>query len=189
MKFPIELVPQFAFYNTFYVLQKSFYFYRNFSISMSPIKIVLAVFLLLSSTSVVAHEMTASGGDASGSGGSVAFSVGQIIYTEALGTNGSATQGNQQAYELFSVGVEQTDLHISLTVFPNPTSHNLTLQIQDLQQNLSYQLTDAMGHILDQKTMTTKSTSIPMEHYAAATYFLNIKQKNKTIKAFKIIKN
>jgi len=156
---------------------------------MSTIKIVLGVLLLLSNTSVFAQEMTASGGDVSGTSGSVAYSVGQIMYSEELGTNGSLSQGNQQAYELFSVGIEQTDLHISLTVFPNPTSHNLILQIQDLQQNLSYQLTDAMGHILDQKTMTTKSTSIPMEHYAAATYFLNIKQKNKTIKAFKIIKN
>ena len=156
---------------------------------MSPIKIVLGVFLLLSSTSVFAQEMTASGGDASGTGGSVAFSVGQIIYTEALGTNGSATQGNQKAFELFSVGIEQTDLHISLTVFPNPTAHNLTLQIQDLQEHVSYQLMDAMGHVLDQKMITAKTTAIPMEQFAAATYFLNIIQKNKTIKAYKIIKN
>ena len=156
---------------------------------MSPIKIALAVFLLLSSTSVFAQEMTTSGGDATGSGGSVAFSVGQIIYTEALGTNGSATQGNQQAFELFSVGIEQTDLHISLTVFPNPTAHNLTLQIQDLLHQVSYELTDALGHVLDQKMMTTKTTAIPMEQFAAATYFLNIAQKNKIIKAYKIIKN
>jgi hypothetical protein len=39
------------------------------------------------------------GGEATGSGGSVSYSVGQVVYTTNTGINGSVAQGVQQPYE------------------------------------------------------------------------------------------
>src|SRR6056297_978638 len=46
------------------------------------------------------QAMPASGGDASGSGGFVSYSVGQVVYTTHTGANGSVAQGVQQTYEI-----------------------------------------------------------------------------------------
>jgi len=102
--------------------------------------------LLCLSPSFAQVTVPTSGGDASGSGGAVAYSVGQVAYTTNTSTNGSVAQGVQHAYEIFTLGTIETVLNISLTAFPNPTTENLTLQISDFNnEKLSYHLFDMQG--------------------------------------------
>jgi hypothetical protein len=54
-------------------------------------------------TAQAQQATTAAGGNATGSGGSVAYSVGQIVYTTHTGTTGSVAQGVQQTYENLKV--------------------------------------------------------------------------------------
>ena len=50
----------------------------------------LAFLLSFSANAQTAHQvLSAKGGDATGTGGSVAYSVGQIVYTTSTGTTGS----------------------------------------------------------------------------------------------------
>ena len=72
-------------------------------------------------------RINATGRDASGSGGTAAYSLGQVVYTTNSGTSATVSQGVQQAYEIFTIGIKETELNISLSVFPNPTIYNLTL--------------------------------------------------------------
>ena len=52
-------------------------------------------------TFVIAQEApTTSGGDATGSGGSVAFSIGQVVYVTNTGSTGTEAEGVQQPYEV-----------------------------------------------------------------------------------------
>ena len=53
-------------------------------------------------TSLQAQEaIPATGGEASGSGGSASYTVGQVVYTTNVGTNGnSVAEGVQQPYEI-----------------------------------------------------------------------------------------
>jgi hypothetical protein len=44
------------------------------------------------------ESVNACGGDATGSGGSVAFSVSQTVYTTSVDNGGSVAQGVQHAY-------------------------------------------------------------------------------------------
>jgi len=46
------------------------------------------------------ESVNAAGGNASGSGGTVSYTVGQVVYTTKTGTNGSVAEGVQQAYEI-----------------------------------------------------------------------------------------
>ena len=137
------------------------------------------------------ESVNASGGDASGSGGTVSYSVGQIVYTTNSGSNGSVAHGVQQAYEIITVGINVTSLDISLTVFPNPTSDNLTLQISEYKsQKLSYKIFDLQGKILNSSVINSSQTIINMTELTTATYFIEIvNHKNKRIQLFKIIKN
>jgi hypothetical protein len=134
--------------------------------------------------------LSASGGDATGSGGSVAYSVGQIVYTTSTGTTGSVAQGVEQAYEIYSVGIKETTLNISLSVFPNPTSDFLTLKVEDYNNEaLSYNLIDEQGKLILSEQITNQETQVAMSTFARGSYFINIVQTNKKIQAFKIIKN
>ena len=134
--------------------------------------------------------LSASGGDATGSGGSVGYSVGQIVYTTSTGTTGSVAQGVEQAYEIYSVGIKETTLNISLSVFPNPTSDFLTLKVEDYNNEaLSYNLIDEQGKLIVSAQITNQETQVAMSTLARGSYFINIVQANKKIQTFKIIKN
>ena len=60
-------------------------------------------FLLLHQVSLAQQSAHASGGDGSSSTGSVAFSLGQVLYNEFSSGTGSERQGVQQRYELVQV--------------------------------------------------------------------------------------
>ncbi len=66
-----------------------------------PIYICCISALLLFSAGLHAQQATtAAGGDATGPGGSVAYSVGQVVYTTNSGTGGSVAEGVQQSYSV-----------------------------------------------------------------------------------------
>jgi hypothetical protein len=137
------------------------------------------------------ESMNSSGGDAIGSGGSVAYSLGQVVYTSNTGTNGSVGQGVQHAFEIFTAGNYETMLNISLTAFPNPTTGNLILEINDLNMDkLSFQLVDMQGKQITKEQVIAEKTTINMFGLPASTYFINlVNQENTTIQSFKILKN
>ncbi len=135
------------------------------------------------------EAISTAGGNASGSGGSASYSVGQVVYTTNNGTSGSVAQGVQQPYEIFAVGIKETSMNISLTVYPNPTADNLTLQIKDFNNvKLTYQLFDMNGKLLENKKIIGNETSIVMSNLVPANYFLKVTKGNKEVKTFKIIK-
>lgn len=156
------------------------------------IKLGIVLFLGIGLTELQAQEAVPSaGGDASGSGGTVSYTVGQVVYTTNTGTNGSELQGVQQAYEIFTVGIkDEITTNISLAIFPNPTLENLTLQVQDFNgEKLIYQLFDMQGKLLINNQITSNQTEINLNNLPPSTYFINVLQENKKIQFFKIIKN
>lgn len=143
-------------------------------------------------TAKAQQSSNTAGGNATGTGGTVSYSVGQMNYTTNTGTSGSACQGVQQPYEIYMVTSvdEAKDLNINLSAFPNPTFDNLTLKIESTNtKNLSYLLLDMNGKLLATQKLDGTETKIAMNNYAAATYFIKITENNNTLKTFKIIKN
>jgi len=156
-------------------------------------KLTVSALLLLGLglTGLQAQEsVNATGGNASGSGGIVAYSVGQVVYTTDTGTNGSVAQGVQQPYEISVVtGLEEAK-GINLSAYPNPTTDYLTLEVKDFElSNLHFQLYDMNGKLLQSEKITGKQTRIVMSNLVPATYFVKVTEGNKEVKTFKIIKN
>jgi hypothetical protein len=137
------------------------------------------------------NAIPTSGGNASGSGGSVSYSVGQVVYTTNTGTNGSSAQGVQQPYEISIVtGIEETlDISLEIMVYPNPATDYIKLNIKNYDvQNLRYQLYDINARLLQDNKIGGNETDIVISNYMSATYFLKVTDNNKVIKTFKIIK-
>ena len=134
---------------------------------------------------------TATGGNASGSGGTVAYSVGQIVYTTNTGTTGSEAQGVQQPYEISIVlGIKDNSIKLELTAYPNPTTNYLILHAGKAElSTLNFQLFDISGKLIESRKIISSTETIAMANLASATYFLKVTNNNNEVKTFKIIKN
>lgn len=155
-------------------------------------KHIVSLLILLGSFSISAQQSTnTGGGEANGSGGSSSFTVGQTDYSTSNGTSGSVSEGVQQAYVISdtNISVKQVTLAIKLIAYPNPTSDILTLEIDKKMDNVSYQVLDINGKVISEGKVTELKTEIVAKSMSSGTYFLYVKQKNETIKTFKIIKN
>jgi hypothetical protein len=134
----------------------------------------------------------AAGGNASGSGGTVSYSIGQIVYTKNTGTNGSSAQGVQQPYEISVItALEDTKgISLILSVYPNPATDFLTLKVDNYEfESLSYWLYGANGNLIETKKILTAETQIIMANLVSGTYILKVISGSAEIKTFKIIKN
>ena len=155
-------------------------------------KVKLSVlFLGLGLTAQAQQATTATGGNASGSGGTVAYSVGQIFYTTNTGTTGSEAQGVQQPYEISIVlGIDNHSINLDLSAYPNPTTNNLTLNVGKAElSTLNFQLYDISGKLIESRKIISSTETISMANLPSATYFLKVSNNNNEVKTFKIIKN
>jgi hypothetical protein len=159
---------------------------------MKKTKKTVALLLLgLGLTTAQAQQATTvTGGVASGSGGTAAYSVGQVFYTSVTGTGGSVAQGIQQAYEIATVlGLEEQQISLNMLAYPNPTTDYLTLTVGNTElSGLSFQLYDNRGKVVASKKITSSSETIQMGSLPSALYFLKVENNNKEVKTFKIIK-
>ncbi len=155
------------------------------------IPIYCSCLLLLCGSSIYAQKgVVASGGEASGSGGTVSYSIGQVDYIATSGGNGNTNEGLQQPYEFFTMGIEDNlEISLLLSVYPNPTTTFVNLKIdKENLENLSYELYDMDGKKLSSQKIKDKITNIPMELFPSATYILQVLNSTDKIKSFKIIK-
>lgn len=155
-------------------------------------KTVVLFLLVLGLFAKAQETIPASGGNASGSGGSVSYTIGQVAYTtQTSGSNGSVAQGVQQPFEISVVlGLEEAKgITLQCTVYPNPTTKNVTLKIENYDiENLSYLIFDLNGRRIKNSKISSSETFISMENLAATIYFIKIMNLNKELKIFKIIK-
>ncbi len=141
------------------------------------------------------ESVPASGGDASGSGGSVSYSVGQLFFMTHTGENGSVAEGVQQPYEISVVTGIQEAVGIDLVVsaFPNPATDYLILRVDNYDfEHLEYMLFDVNGRLLKEGMVTGSETTISVTNLVPAVYFLKVLQTSPSyqeIKTFRIIKN
>jgi hypothetical protein len=151
-----------------------------------------SLFLLFSGiTELCAQEtILTSGGNSNGIDGSASYSIGQLVYTNNIGTNGTVAQGVQQPFEIsVFTGIEENNIELMINVFPNPTPDYLNLFVQNINvKNLNYALFSLEGKLLFEEEIYGTCTKINLSGYSSSTLFLQVRNNQKTVKTFKIIK-
>lgn len=159
--------------------------------SINMKKLILGCCLLGWGTILFAQSgSVSSGGTATGTDGTVTYSVGQSVYTTASGSpsDGVITQGLQQPYEIF-VNVVETGIDASVSLYPNPTKEFVILNVANVNaEDFTYEMFDIQGKILAGSKLVSNETKISMTDLANATYFVKVLNLNKESKTFKIIK-
>jgi hypothetical protein len=154
-------------------------------------KLLLLSSFLMSMHLSAQESVNGSGGEASGSGGTVSYSIGQVVFQTQSGTNYNEVQGVQQPYEISVVTDISRPVEINLVckVYPNPSTNYLHLEIEEVKEELTYVLYSIDGRVLKNAIITEQLSELSMRDYAPSTYLLEVKQAGKRIQTFKIIKN
>ena len=153
-------------------------------------KLYYLLLTFISISSFAQQATVASGKNATGSGGSSSYTVGQLVYTTNFGPNGSLAQGVQQPFEISTLGIDNfPEMNLQFSAHPNPMSEVLTLSVENHNtDSLSYQIFDIGGKSIQSNKVVGNQTQIDLISSATGIYFLNIIENTRTIKTFKIIK-
>ncbi len=160
----------------------------------------VTIAFLLSGIAVYAQEVVSTAGSyGETTSGSLSWTVGEPV-TETItdGTN-TLTQGFQQSKLTVTAINDMKVSGIELSVYPNPTADYLVLSIDDVKTNdhssqLSLQLYDMNGKLLQNEKISGNETSIDMSNFIPGTYILKIFQEKdnstdaKFCVSYKIIK-
>ena len=137
------------------------------------------------------QSINASGGIASSSSGTVAYSVGQL-FTSFIATEseGSVSVGVQQTYDITTLANTATTFSLPIVLYPNPASHYITIDLQKhFTQDLNYSLFDMKGRLLNRGTITERQQQLPTGNLPPAVYMLRVENlTEQSSKTFKIIK-
>ena len=155
------------------------------------IKTIFSVCMLCVVLTIQAQDaISASGGEATGIGGTVSYSVGQLLSNMNIGSNGTVTQGVQQTIEFVVLSnPELIALTLSAVTYPNPTTDYIVLSLTDATlTDLSYIMFDLQGRLITKGKVEQEATQIAMKNLSIGVYILKVNRHNQELKTFKIIK-
>ncbi|MCK5208567.1 MAG: T9SS type A sorting domain-containing protein, partial [Cyclobacteriaceae bacterium] len=136
-------------------------------------KTILVLLLLTGSflTTIAQHATLSTGGEASGSGGTSSYSIGQFVYTTNQGVTGSITQGVQQPFIIEAItGLDELGISLNLIAYPNPATDFVQLKVEsEMLTDFSYQLYNMQGKMLGSNKLTEIQTGIDMTSLSPAT--------------------
>jgi hypothetical protein len=150
---------------------------------------LLLIFICSGITSYSQESVNSTGNKAIGAGGIVDYSIGTVFYSGLVGQSGKVTQGIQHSYSIESTDIKEIVEQNAFSVYPNPSSDNLTLDISHyLGEDLSYQIVDIKGVLVQKGIINNKITNINLSELLTSSYYLHIYNSNKNnIQTFKII--
>ena len=152
--------------------------------------------LLLLIASIVGPKLKAqegfvsSGNSATGSGGSISYSIGQVCYAVQSGAAGTIVEGVQQPFEISGLSINDliSDTTLNCKVYPNPTSDFIILETGDgTTFDITYQLINNLGKELKCGTYRNK-VQINMQACLPGMYCLRVISPKGICKSFKIVK-
>ena len=148
-----------------------------------------ALCLLAVMTAQAQSAIVPAGGTASGNGGTVTYTAGQIaIQTNSDGTT-SISEGVQQPFEISVVGVDdRPDITLTAKLYPNPTLSVCNLQCEAWQDLDEVRIYDPNGKFLFRKKIESNLTEMEFSSYAPGTYYVNVHKGQQVLKTFKVVK-
>lgn len=163
------------------------------------IALLSLIFLIFPGILFAQNSINAAGGKAAGNGGTVSYTLGQVADQTHTGTNGTVSEGVQQAYEIYVLtGLDDVrQIELRMTAYPNPVTEFLVLKVSgEFLEKLTYRLFDVQGSLLKSEDITGAETRILMNDLVPAAYLLRVypsgdyrNGSTDLIKSFKIIKH
>jgi hypothetical protein len=149
----------------------------------------LGLVLSVTATANAQQGFVAMGGDISQSNGSIASSIGQLVYTWQTSEAGDINQGLQQPFSFTLVSTQSFDRDTWIQPYPNPASHQIFLELPATKYDthdskLSARIYDLRGNLCITQVVRDHITLIPIHTLPAATYFLQVWNETSLLRSF-----
>ncbi len=132
------------------------------------------------------------GGDITGSGGSVSYSMGQVFFSHYSTDDYYLGEGVQQpvfTHEIFEKKPEP-EVNIRIAAYPNPATDYFDIKVTGYKNGpLQYGLTDLNGTLIEAGQMEKHNARVSISRLPVAVYMLMVSDNGKHLKTIKIIKN
>lgn len=141
----------------------------------------------------VMETIITSGNNATGSAGTVTYSIGQVFYTYIGESVYNVAQGIQHDEKSDTLGRPENSIEpkTEIFVFPNPTTDFVNINIEGYEMEngqRSYQLFDLQGRLVKQNSINQTETQINLTDLSSSIFLLQVFIDNKILKTFKILK-
>jgi hypothetical protein len=149
---------------------------------------LLLPIILLSGLKLMSQSSpVSSGGEGSGPGGTVSFSIGQLVVESTIDSQGSISPGVQQTYESSSVYVNDELFNNNLQVYPNPATHLIQLEFASPFEGQLIIL-DIQGNTVATQEINSKSVQIDASNWSAGTYMLQVQKDKQSVSVHRVVK-
>ena len=130
------------------------------------------------------------GGYAGNNQFSLSYTIGEVVTDFGRDTtnNVDLTQGFQQS-RLSIVSVEDHDLDIDISIYPNPAVDQLNVRISDIDKANSYSMYDMSGKLIRQEAIRTKEFKISFSSLSTGNYMLVFTDRDRRLKTIKVQKS
>ena len=151
---------------------------------------LLAALVFASSVLTAQEAFVASANEASGAGGSLSYSVGQLITSSQTTANTTIDVGIQLPLQIVTLSnPEVTRIQLTAKAYPNPSIDFVVLSLTDTDfEGMQYALYSLNGGLVAEASISEAETSVDLRELSVGTYVLRVTQNQKEIKTFKIIK-
>lgn len=157
------------------------------------IKIFLALLgLSINYSSHAQQGIVVTGADVTnGSNQSVTYSVGQLDYAVANGSNGTAYAGLQQPFEISDLtDIKNIGETLKMKLYPNPALDKLIIENETPSKSLlKAKLISSAGKLISTQALNGTSNEIAVSGLNPGAYLVEIRDQNENkIKTYSIIK-
>lgn len=133
--------------------------------------------------------ISSAGGSASAGNVKMDYTLGETVIETFTAGGNTLTQGFHQT-NLTLVAIENVELFAEISIYPNPTSEFVNIDIPADYKLMDISMYDVTGKLLKNKTNASGLVTFNVNDLATGTYYLQvINPKNQQLKTFKLIKN
>ena len=145
---------------------------------------------LITAQEISTSSINSAGTEYSNEETSMNWTIGQTATNTVSSDDMTLTQGFQQnSYTITDISADIIEA-IEISVFPNPTSDIVFIELTSNEySDLIIDIFDISGKFIDCKQITESKNQIQLSQYSSDMFLINIKQDNKILKTYKIIKN
>lgn len=142
---------------------------------MKALVLVLLLLLFAANSALAQQISVAAGGDAASAAGSVAFTVGQVVYETRFGTVAASNEGVQQPYDVAIVTDVDAIEEAQADAFPNPVSNFFRIVLDtSVPQPISFRVVGSSGQIIYAGQTQGPETVVNTQHWASGRYLLQL---------------
>lgn len=123
----------------------------------------------------------ASGGEGTGPGGTVSFSIGQLAVETAEGSQGSVSPGVQQTYESWVVSITDDLKQEDLLVYPNPVVNEITIEQVSKFNFTEGKIFNSQGQIVQSIPLQGPIERVSLHGLAQGSYILHLSSEKRNL--------